>query len=281
MSEPISENDQGKPNKEIAKGTLPANIGEVAANEPIAQKGQPHPINQKPNEPSKPWIVWRILKTPVKWWESLKSPEVSNRTIAVATVVIAVATVFTYLEVHSGSSQTDKIINADERIAAAMEGVVAQANNSLNTTIEQEHLNQRAWVAVDSIGGPVELNKPLVIDVVFRNSGRTPARNVILRTAEGWVEKGEKFTFPLKDSGQPSIGFISPNTTFHREVIATKGQVNQADIDAIKSGEYVIYTSGYITYEDIFSKSHKTTFCMFLLPDLKSYEACGEHNEGD
>jgi hypothetical protein len=90
------------------------------------------------------------------------------------------------------------------------------------------------------------------------------------------------FSFPPSaDGGQPSVGFISPNTTFHREVSATSGPVNQADIDAIKSSAIVVYAFGSITYTDIFARSHQTTFCMFLMTDLKSYQACGEHNEGN
>jgi len=71
--------------------------------------------------------------------DSIKKPENTNAVIAIATVVIAVATVFTYLEVHSGSTQTNRIITADERMAAAMETSNAQ-------TARQVEISERAWV---------------------------------------------------------------------------------------------------------------------------------------
>jgi hypothetical protein len=93
-------------------------------------------------------LIWlRSLKeTVVGCWDFIKSSDFTNPVISIATIVIAVATWLTYREVHGGSTQTDKIIAADERIAKAMEDSVGQAQKRFAATTRQAEIAQRAWV---------------------------------------------------------------------------------------------------------------------------------------
>jgi hypothetical protein len=92
-----------------------------------------------------------------------------------------------------GGEQTDRIIAADERLATAMENSVKEAGKSLDATIDNFHLDQRAWL------GPNEMLPPPFMDgnrrvymkggeqaqyaVIITNTGKTPAKKVIQSTS--------------------------------------------------------------------------------------------------
>jgi ElaB/YqjD/DUF883 family membrane-anchored ribosome-binding protein len=113
VPESTSSSDKSKADQGIAERALPANVGEVTADEAIEKKDQSEPASQNANKPS---ITWRVRRIPGDWWNALKETENTNRAIAIATIVIAIATVFTWWEAHSGSKQTDKIIVAANAI---------------------------------------------------------------------------------------------------------------------------------------------------------------------
>src|SRR5207253_2145615 len=116
-------------------------------------------------------------------WNFIKTPESTNLTLAAATVVIAVATVFTYLEIHSGSTQTDRVIAADERLAAAMENAVRQAGKALDANIDMSRTDQRAWIGVNGIGAvDPKANSPVTIEARYANTGKTVALQCVMHT---------------------------------------------------------------------------------------------------
>jgi hypothetical protein len=118
-------NDKDDSSKKVSDSALPAHAGKLAEHNPVNEQNKPETKNQTVAKLK--GYVRNICAFPGKYWKSLERAEVSNKTIAVATVVIAIATALTYWEVHSGSAQTDKIIVADQRMATAMENVVGQA----------------------------------------------------------------------------------------------------------------------------------------------------------
>lgn len=109
--------------------------------EPINKEGQATDTAKNP-EPSavKPW---KVNETLAKWWEFIKSPDFTNPAIAIATIVIAVATVLTFSEVHSGSTQTDRIIKADERLAVANERSAGAMERSAKQAVLASQLQVR------------------------------------------------------------------------------------------------------------------------------------------
>jgi hypothetical protein len=221
--------------------------------------------------------------------EKWRLTSLSNKVITLATVVIAGAGVLTFgtavlqwLEMHGAAKQTDRVIAADERLAGAMESSVAQAQKTLDASIKSFQLEQRAWVGVEGINGDIQLNKPYSILVAFRNSGKTPAKQVSLHMQFNPVRKGEalKFTYSEPISSQ---GFVPPNGTFtSSEISPTRGvPLGESEMELIKSGKLRAYLYGTVTYEDIFNRSHWMRFCYFIGIDAKSYTACDGHNDAD
>jgi hypothetical protein len=221
--------------------------------------------------------------------EKWRLTSLSNKVITLATVVIAGAGVLTFgtavlqwLEMRGAAKQTGRIIEADERLAGAMESSVAQAQKTLDASIKSFQLEQRAWVGVEGINGDIQPNKPYSVLVGFRNSGKTPAKQVSLRMQFNPVRQGQalKFTYSEPIS---SKGFVPPNGTFSSAELSPSGgdPVRESEIELIKTGKLRAYLYGVVTYEDIFNRSHWMRFCYFIGADAKSYKACNEYNDTD
>jgi hypothetical protein len=180
--------------------------------------------------------------------------------------------------------QTDKIIAADERLATAMENSVKEASNSLKATIDQSHLDQRAWV------GPIEATpvqdlkvggRP-IFGVVVTNSGKTPALNLQHMLRTDVYKKGATFrpTYP-SPSIERSISVLQPGMRITFVTNAVEGPVTQANIDTLKSGAYVIKYYGRMSYDDVFGGHHMTTFCLYIAPNLTGVSSCDSYNQAN
>src|SRR5580700_10861664 len=100
------------------------------------------------------WLVRRL-------WAYIQRPETTNLVMAVATVVIAFFTWFTYSVVRRGAEDNQKLIQAAQ----------AQAESAKN--------EPRAWVGVLGVENvSFSVQTGLIATIVFFNSGRTPARDV-------------------------------------------------------------------------------------------------------
>ena len=56
--------------------------------------------------------------------------------------------------------------------------------------------------------------------------------------------------------------------------------ISQAQIDWVRNGNYVLYLYGRMKYEDVFHRSHHTTFCKEILSDILVRD-CGTYNDAD
>ena len=56
-------------------------------------------------------------------------------------------------------------------------------------------------------------------------------------------------------------------------------KLTQRQIDALKSGEIVLYLFGEIGYRNIFGGDHCTTYCYSFFSDLRRATSCSIHNE--
>jgi hypothetical protein len=202
-----------------------------------------------------------------KWWDFTKSPDFTNPAISIATIVIAIATVFTYMEIHGGSIQTDKLVAAAERIAAASENAIGQSVESLR-------LDQRAWLNIKSIGidRPTPGN-PVGIAVNMTNTGKTVARHVVFLTVLQET-KGPIGAFEIE--GAPhKFAVAFPNANYS-SIGTGKRLLTKDDIEEIKSGKQRIYIFGRITYDDVFGKSHFTQFCGIYSYQVNAMDSCAE-----
>jgi hypothetical protein len=203
---------------------------------------------------------------------------------------------------RESAEQTDRLIEqaieqantaAEQARAANMAACAAKtssenfaqvANSSVqNIHLVQEamHLEQRAWVFVtETRASELQVGKPLSITIGFKNTGRTPARNVQIAAHLEPLPKGQ-IPDPKLDKTQ-SRGVIPPNGTLF--VTMSSGRkhaegVTEQGLEAITSGELVIWVYGTVTYDDIFETRQATMFCYMLHPDGKTFAAAEVYND--
>lgn len=159
---------------------------------------------------------------------------------------------------------------------------VANASvESIHVAQQAMHLEQRAWVFVtETRASELQIGHPLSITIGFKNTGRTPARNVQVAACLEPLPKGQA-PDPNLDKTQ-SRGVIPPNGTISVTISTGRGHaegVTEQGLKAIASGELVIWIYGTITYDDIFSTRQATMFCYMLHPDGKTFIAAEVYND--
>jgi hypothetical protein len=185
--------------------------------------------------------------------------------------------------------QTDKIIAADERLARAMEDNVKQAGDALKATIDQAHLDQRAWLGIKSIHiDTPEPDKNVVVRVILSNSGKTLANKVrgyaILAIPQSKTLLN--FPEPPKEPIQ-SVGIYWPGLDFGIDASGTAGSQSRqftftkTGIDNLNAKRLFLFVYGTYTYSDIFDHPHTTVFCARYSTDSKNFEVCANHNYAD
>jgi len=154
---------------------------------------------------------------------------------------------------------------------------------TLNETIKNDRIEQRAWVGVVQQQGPTEIVAGVPYTWVFRvrNGGKTPALNVRRMTDFTEGMKGQKF-IPVYRRGNPdepedkSITVIQPEEG--KFIQAGPVTFPQGAIDALRSGAGSLYVHGQIQYDDIFGVTHCTLFCSALGRELPLLTSCAEYN---
>jgi len=223
---------------------------EVAQHEqPKKEDAQEHDTSTKPN-PARRHSVWR------RW----KAMTIGNKFIVVATVVIAIAN-----SVYAAVGIWQLRVLSDQ--------------------LALMRTDQRAWMGIPTLEvvGKVEAGTPLVIRLVFHNSGKTPAAHV----AAVAIGDPKPFNAPpdiayREGEVMRGIGFASPNSGFDSFVSPTQGKaLTEAAFNGIASGKYRIYVHGRVDYEDIFRRKHWMTFCYYLAPDGSTFYICTERKYND
>jgi hypothetical protein len=162
------------------------------------------------------------------------------------------------------------------------------AADSLNATIANSNLDQRAWVSVIGIQGTPAIGQPWVITLFAKNTGKTFAKHFSFTAVEeGRVDrKTPDFNRDRRPKAE-SISLLAPNGEYvSKNVVSGEGSVpfrtnpDQSSLDNIKSGYYVQFAYGRMRYQDIFGQWHWTTYC-FKLNRQIAWENCHEHNDAD
>jgi hypothetical protein len=159
--------------------------------------------------------------------------------------------------------------------------IAATSVQSIHLTQEAMRLEQRAWVFVTETRiGELQAGKPLSIVVGFKNTGRTPARNVQVATCIDALPKGQVPEPDLEKT--QSRGIIPPNGTLYVTVGSGRKNaegITEKGLQSIMSGELVVWVYGTTTYEDIFETRQATMFCYMLQPDGKTFGAADMYND--
>jgi hypothetical protein len=141
-------------------------------------------------------------------------------------------------------------------------------------------VDQRAWVGVVSADPPDLKPKPdFFVTLHVTNSGHTPALNFHSETVLHSLTKDERFE-PVYDATveTPSRGVIQPGEVIFLQSI--RWPITQPQIDWVKSGQYILYVYGRMSYDDIFHATHHTTFCKEILSESLVRD-CGTYNSAD
>jgi hypothetical protein len=216
-------------------------------------------------------------------------------------------------QMKGGSAQTDRIIAAAEGIRGSveaanvqnakaleqtlaisksgMESSAVQSKAALDAGIEASRNDQRAWVGPTSFALPecVQDNRPVFIaegcegrfgaNVV--NAGKTIARKYTARVEAAIWPADAPFIPFYEEVGAQSTSVIFPGMSVTNYSGGLMKGFNAAQVDGVKRGSVMVYFFGKLTYQDIFGKSHQTTFCVYVARDLRGLTGCSYYNEAD
>jgi hypothetical protein len=200
-------------------------------------------------------------------------------------------------EMRSASKQTDQLINEAaeharaSRIAAdaakvsadSSARIAAAATKSLEYTHEAIYLEQRAWMGVQSIdarGGSSDSGEKLAVDIVIRNTGKTPAKKI--KGFAGFADVDRHDAIPdilsqfqlLPALQQKQVLLPGASVTVSREI--TYGVEKMAKI---RKDEIVAYIMGETSYFDIFDHKHTTRYCFRYNGQGNTFSICNEFND--
>lgn len=238
--------------------------------------------DQKPELP--PLVVQAELHVPENIERDRQTHENRQHRLQIW-VVIGTWAAFAAASIYAGVAylQWREMIGATDAAGRAVDESRrnrVQAERSLKATIDQFHLDQRAWLGVDSVSGLPKLNEDFVIDVVVKNTGKTPAMKVSFLITYRALKKSERLAFKHGSvHAEQSNAMLPPNSIYHANPPIPADKVKQGDLDLIKKGDVTIYVYADGTFEDVFSCRHWIQFCYFLTTNGKNWVACKSHND--
>jgi hypothetical protein len=272
MVEENSKQPESQPDQNVGQAPVLADKGSLQVSQTQQPSAASAPIAQKTEPPKQSWIGKR-------WWGAAKATENSNRIIALATLVVALATVVSTYEIVTGSNDTKKMVQAAQDINQALtaensqnqtgfEQTLRQSRASLDAAIEQYRSDQRAWIGISGLNlqQPTTVGKPFVVEVWMTNNGKTPATliatPVSIFVARSPVPK-------LRDAlniRQEVTNTLFPGLRYGPDLaygtMGDNSRVIQAeDISAYANKRLWVYIYGKIEYKDIFGISRVTSYC--------------------
>jgi hypothetical protein len=163
--------------------------------------------------------------------------------------------------------QVDRIIAQQQRTADAMEKSLERSKAALDSSIAISQTDQRAWVTVDQmkITSEIKAGEPLVIEIILKNSGKTPARSV--RMAYSIIIE-ERMALPTtKRDTQIEESSLGPSAQFI-EHIRFNQALTRKDVDYLQDGIFTLTVTGEMTYRDVLTGTpiRKTGFCGIYRP---------------
>lgn len=242
------------------------------------------------------------MKLPQRWEQTT----LANKLMVITTAIVAFGTVF-YVVVaafqwklmktsgEQTSLQIDRLIVEARHVADTSAENTRQSKAALDATIENFHLEQRAWVGPTIVSYPTHIvngNKVYVKEgekfatvIAVKNSGKTPARDVRTVTTVFFEKTGTilKQLVPINVKDLQGVGILQPGANLELNAVfpTNGGVISKNDIEEITRGKAVISIVSEISYEDVFKKSHFTKFCFQLSPDLAVFHGCNKGNDAN
>ena len=183
----------------------------------------------------------------------------------------------------------------------AMKENSRNAQNALNASIESSRLDERAWLAISDPEilqyDPNDPTKPFRIQLLVRNSGKTPARQINML---GLIQAYDpNIDGPTDDDWKVFLGYfseskeryvIAPNATRKMIVPDFSNRAQNPpyrdfiaqNYPLIRDRSKYLYYFGQATYIDLDNRPHTTKFCIWLVdPETKQFASCGKGNDMD
>lgn len=136
------------------------------------------------------------------------------------------------------ADKAETISSSLEKAVTDMDAANSDARNSLRATVNQFHLDQRAWVIERGVSSLPKAGKPWDIEVWFYNTGKTPARNVL--TSCNFMPALNRDFTPKKEYPPGWPNFIAPNQQIYCTLSPSNGlPVNETLMKIIGAGRIV------------------------------------------
>lgn len=182
-------------------------------------------------------------------------------------------------QMKSSGVQADKSIEAVNRMANETHIANDIATKALVAA-------NRPWVGISRVeSGPFKAGQELKINIVVKNSGRSPGLDVkgcFTTSSKISPEQSEssirKLLSGRKGCKEPSQGVILPNAEFAYTDTVTAESATQEEISAINNGIRIVVVVGALDYTDSFGNAHKTLFCGMYIPKSSVYASCPAGN---
>lgn len=157
-------------------------------------------------------------------------------------------------------------------------------------------LQERAWIFMESGGHYVKelknfqntdrtKEKLARADMVFRNTGHTPALNIkawycVKIKEQPLPDDATKPQLPAPSCRENPFGIIGPNAAFNIGQADEERVVDPETAAKLDNSELKLYTWGVIEYDDFFQQHHMTRFCFTGAPE-KLLTPCENNNRAD
>jgi hypothetical protein len=156
-----------------------------------------------------------------------------------------------------------------------LEAQTVSSNKALQATIDNFHQEQRAWLNAQVAIGIPKSDVPYKIQIPILNSGKTPAKHLMVYFTGRFFAKGEKVAYTFLGVPQP-LGIATPGPSITFTYNSTGIPETGDYVAAHKGDKFIVF--GAITYEDVFDAKHWLTYCFFATEE-NSYAYCTEHNK--
>ena len=210
-----------------------------------------------------------------------------NGLLLVATIVIACIYFGQLKQMTIATQATRNAVGvASQTLTETQSSNTAQKKlieKSFQATIDNFHLDQRAWVGIDNIAGSPAKNEPFVVTAYVKNTGKTPAKNV-----RAWGHCEPRAEMPnvqygcstgLVSSSPRSSGLLNPGGTFLLTLNPSHGHPLQQELKETLESKKTFYVYGCATYDDVFNSTHWLTYCSHWDEHIKGYAPCAKYND--
>jgi len=153
----------------------------------------------------------------------------------------------------------------------------------LSRAIQLTQNEQRAWLGVTAIRANWDVLPP-IITLVLTNRGNSPALKV--RHEVRLITKPLDDPFCCDDVANAelipkgSTTTILPGESYNIGPGITDDRGKEV-IEALQSGDRAVYIFGWVEYQDVFEKCHRTTFARYALLAVPGWAHTDFYNEMD